>query len=160
MAWLLKSCKQSIIKPNTMKRILLSGIAAVMFTSCSINVLNNANINPGIAFEVLKQETYGGRETESQQVITSQSQLNDLYKELGWSNVPTVDFSKNNVVALFMGQKNTGGYGISVRKVSVSGNEATVYVKTTTPEGMATMALSAPYTITIIPKTSEVIIEE
>ncbi|SFQ73926.1 protease complex subunit PrcB family protein [Flavobacterium akiainvivens] len=143
-----------------MKRILLSGLAAVMLTSCSINVLNNATISPGIAFEVLKQETIGGREAESKQVIYNQTQLNDLYKELGWTNVPYVDFNKNNVVAIFMGQKSTGGYSISVRKVSVDGDTATVYVKTTKPEGMATMAITTPYTITLIPKTKEVVVEE
>jgi hypothetical protein len=143
-----------------MKRILLSGAIALMLTSCSINVLNNTNANLGIAFEVLKQDAYGGREKESFVVISTQSDLANLYKELGWNNVPTVDFNKNNVVALFMGQKNTGGYSISVRKISVDGNTTTVYVKSTQPEGMATMAITAPYNITIIPKTSEVIIEE
>jgi len=143
-----------------MKRILLSGLTAIMLTSCSINVLNNTNANLGIAFEVLKQDAYGGRDKESSIVVSSQPQLESLYKELGWSNIPTVDFNKNNVVALFMGRKNTGGYSISVRKIAVDGDTTTVYVKTTQPEGMATMAITAPYSITIIPKTSEVIIEE
>ncbi len=143
-----------------MKRILLPALMAVILTSCSINVLNNATVSPGITFEVLKQETYGGRDTESHQVINTQAQLNSLYKELGWSDVPTVDFSRNNVVALFMGQKNTGGYSINIRKISIDGDTATVYVKTTKPEGMATMAISSPYCITIIPKTGEVNIQE
>ncbi|MES2484430.1 MAG: protease complex subunit PrcB family protein [Bacteroidota bacterium] len=143
-----------------MKRILLLGMASVMMASCSINVLNNTNANLGIAFEVLKQDAYGGREKKSSVVISSQADLASLYKELGWSNVPMVDFNKNNVVALFMGQKNTGGYSINVRKISVDGDTTTVYVKTTEPDGMATMALTAPYTITIIPKTNEVHIED
>jgi len=143
-----------------MKRILLLGMASVMMASCSINVLNNTNANLGIAFEVLKQDAYGGREQKSSVVISSQADLASLYKELGWSNVPMVDFNKNNVVALFMGQKSTGGYSINVRKISVDGDTTTVYVKTTEPEGMATMALTAPYTITIIPKTNEVHIED
>jgi len=143
-----------------MKRILLLGMASVMMASCSINVLNNTNANLGIAFEVLKQDAYGGREKKSSVVISSQADLASLYKELGWSNVPMVDFNKNNVVALFMGQKSTGGYSINVRKISVDGDTTTVYVKTTEPEGMATMALTAPYTITIIPKTNEVHIED
>jgi len=143
-----------------MKRILLLGMASVMMASCSINVLNNTNANLGIAFEVLKQDAYGGREKKSSVVISSQADLASLYKELGWSNVPMVDFNKNNVVALFMGQKTTGGYSINVRKISVDGDTTTVYVKTTEPEGMATMALTAPYTITIIPKTNEVHIED
>jgi hypothetical protein len=147
-------------KTKPMKRILLTGMAAVMLTSCSINVLNNATISPGIAFEVVKQDTYGGLETQSRRVITTQAQFNDLYKELGWGNAPAVDFGRNNVVALFMGQKSTGGYSISVRKIEVSGDTTTVYVSTTQPDGMATMAITAPYSITIIPKTEKVNFQE
>jgi hypothetical protein len=143
-----------------MKRILLTGFMALALTSCSINVLNNTNANLGIAFEVLKQDSFGGREKESTVVISSQTQLTDLYKELGWTVVPQIDFNKNNVVALFMGQKSTGGYSISVRKIAVDGDTTTVYVKRTQPEGMATMAITAPYSITIIPKTGDVVIEE
>lgn len=143
-----------------MKRILLTGMAAVMLASCSINVLNNATISPGIAFEVLKQDIYGGPENASRRVITSQTQFNDLYKEMGWGAAPTIDFSRNNVVALFMGQKSNGGYSISVRKIEVLGDTTTVYIKTTQPDGMATMAITAPYSITIVPKTEKVNFQE
>ncbi|MFL9843478.1 hypothetical protein [Flavobacterium rhizosphaerae] len=54
-------------------------------------------------YSILKQETYGGRETEGYETITSLSGLETLYKELGIENVPAIDFTKNNIVAIFMG---------------------------------------------------------
>lgn len=142
-----------------MKRFLQLSFIMVLFSSCSINVLNNLNANVGTTFELLKQETYGGRENESNVVLKSQSELDKLYKDLNLGSAPAIDFEQNKVVALFMGQKNSGGYSISVRKITVDGDTTTVSVKRTLPEGMATQAITAPYCIAIIPKTDKVVIE-
>lgn len=139
-----------------MRKFLTLGLLTLLLASCSINVLNNLQVDNAITFELLKQEAYGGRDKESTAIIRSHSQLENLYKELGWKDIPSVDFNKNNVVAVFMGQKSSGGYSISVRKVTVEGNTATVEVYRSSPEGMATMALTAPYTIVVIPKTDNV----
>ena len=147
------------MRTSITKHFLKLGIVLLLCSSCSINVLNNLNTNMGITFEVLRQEVYGGREKESTEVVKSQSQLDKLYKELGGADAPKIDFEHNNVVALFMGQKNSGGYSISVRKISIDDNVATVTVKLTTPDGVATMALTAPYCIAIIPKTDRVVVE-
>jgi len=143
-----------------MKRLLPLCIIVVLLSSCSINVLNNLNASVGTTFELLKQEAYGGKEDETNLVIKTQTELESLYKQLNLGSAPTIDFEHNRVVALFMGQKRTGGYSIGIRKISVNGDTTTVSVKRTTPEGgMATMALSAPYCIAIIPKTENVVIE-
>ena len=139
-----------------MRKLLTLGLLSMILTGCSINVLNNMRVSNAITFELLKQDAYGGRDAKSTAIITSQGQLQDLYKELGWSDIPSVDFSKNNVVALFMGQKRTGGYSINVRKVTVEDDTTTVEVTETSPGGMATMALTAPYCIVVIPKTANV----
>lgn len=106
-------------------------------------------------FEILKQEQYGGRETEATIVTKSQAELNALYESLGQEAAPAVDFANRNVVVLFMGQKNTGGYGIGVKNVVINGTTAIVLVEGTQPSGMATMALSAPYCIASIPKAEK-----
>lgn len=106
-------------------------------------------------FEILKQEQYGGRETEASMLIKSQAELNALYESLGQDAAPIVDFTNRNVVALFMGQKNTGGYSIGIKTVTIDGNTAIVSVERTQPSGMATMALSAPYCIASIPKAEK-----
>lgn len=131
----------------------------MLLSSCSFKIVNNIQVDAAVAFEILKQDAYGGRDAKSNVVVKSREQLAALYKELGWSNVPTVDFSQNNVVAIFMGQKNTGGYSVSVRKVTIEDNTAIINTIETKPEGMATMALTAPYCIVVVAKTDKVVVE-
>ncbi|MNK08420.1 hypothetical protein D3C87_263580 [compost metagenome] len=144
-----------------MKKIIaLSTLMLILITGCKINVINNIRVDAAVAFEILKQDAYGGRDTESTVIIKSQDELNKLYKELGWSDVPKIEFTQNNVVALFMGEKRTGGYSIGVKKVSINDDTVTIKVLKTKPEGMATMAISAPYCIVVVPKADKVIVEE
>jgi hypothetical protein len=146
-------------KNKHMKKLFTLSLVLMVLTGCRINIVNNIQVDAAVTFELLKQEAYGGREKESTAVVTSQEQLQALYKELGWSDVPHIDFAQNNVVAIFMGQKNTGGYSINVRKVTIQDGTATLSVQRTTPGGMATMALTAPYCIVVIPKTDKVVVE-
>lgn len=145
-----------------MKKIITIAAIALALHGC-VSYNGNADqakssYEPSMAknnFEILKQEQYGGRETEATIVIKSQAELNALYESLGQEAAPTVDFTNRNVVVLFMGQKNTGGYGIGVKSVTVDANTAIVSVERTQPSGMATMALSAPYCIASIPKAEK-----
>jgi hypothetical protein len=143
-----------------MKKLVNLALLLVIVTSCHIKIVNNIN-TPGISFKVLKEESYGGRENESHEVVTGKQGLDALYKELRLGTPPDVDFTKNNVVAIFMGQKNTGGYSISVKSITVDDNNTvTVKVRETRPDGgMVTTALTSPYCIAVIPKSKEVIVE-
>lgn len=107
-------------------------------------------------FTILKKDSYGGWENRGNIVIKSQSGLTALYKELNSTDVPEVDFTKSNVVGLFMGQKSSGGYAIEIVSVIVNGDTAEVAVKETHPEGIASMAMTQPYCIAAIPKTEKV----
>ncbi|RDI13366.1 protease complex subunit PrcB family protein [Flavobacterium sp. AG291] len=142
-----------------MKKVITFCLMLMLLSSCSFKIVNNIQVDAAVAFEILKQDAYGGRDAKSNVVVKSREQLAALYKELGWSNVPTVDFSQNNVVAIFMGQKNTGGYSVSVRKVTIEDNTAIINTIETKPEGMATMALTAPYCIVVVAKTDKVVVE-
>lgn len=142
-----------------MKKILTLSLLMLVFTGCKINVINNVKVDAAVAFEILKQDAYGGRDKESTVIIKTQAELDGLYKELGWSSVPKIDFVQNNVIALFMGEKSTGGYSIGVRKVAVVDGTVVVKVLKTSPEGMATMAITAPYCIVAVPKSDKTVIE-
>jgi hypothetical protein len=52
-----------------------------------------------------------------------------------------------------------GGYSIAIKSIIVEDDTTIIKVLETKPEGMATMALTAPYCIAIIPKTDKVIVE-
>jgi hypothetical protein len=139
-----------------MRKIAMVSALVITLFSCSMQ--KSADGTGTSNFEVLKQEGYGGMEAASNQVIKSQSELNRLYKELSIEQVPQVDFKAKNVVALFMGQKSTGGFSIGIDRVTVKGETADVKIIQKFPgeKAMVTMALTTPYCIAVIPKTKNV----
>lgn len=146
-----------------MKKLILFTFLVAIMAGCVSQ--KGADGSPGMPggqnFVILKEAQQGGREQESHVVIRSQDELDKLFTELG-QNRMTVDFTKYNVVAVFMGQKSTGGYKITIENVSVEDDTAHVLTKTTVPEpgAMVTMALTQPYSIASIPKTEQVDVKE
>jgi hypothetical protein len=60
---------------------------------------------------------------------------------------PDVDFAKETVLAVFFGQKRTGGYAIEVVKIERKDDAVLVTVRRTEPDpgSMVTMALTTPH---------------
>ena len=81
--------------------------------------------------------------------------------EWQYANFLKVDFKKKNVLVLYQGQKNSGGYTIDIE--SVSNNDNTIVVKKSEigpKKGeMATTVMTAPYCVALIPKGNKLIIE-
>lgn len=145
-----------------MKKLASLFVVLLIVTGCKINIVNNINASGTVSFEILEQSSHGGRKERSNVIITSQDDLQALYTELKLGTAPKVNFDSNNVVALFLGQKPSGGFTIGVKSVTVEGNVATVKVNITKPEPgqMTTTVITTPYSITVIPKTEQVVIEE
>lgn len=61
--------------------------------------------------------------------------------------VPSVDFARETVLALFMGSQSTGGYGISLERMSEEGGEifADVRLSEPGPGDITTQALTSPW---------------
>jgi len=70
---------------------------------------------------------------------------------------PAIDFQKQTVLAVFMGTRNTGGYGIRIESVVDTGEETIARVKQRFPPpgAMVTMALTQPYDIVTIAKQDQ-----
>ncbi|TXI66562.1 MAG: protease complex subunit PrcB family protein [Flavobacterium sp.] len=81
--------------------------------------------------------------------------------ESQYANFLKVDFKKKNVLVLYQGQKNSGGYAIDIE--SVINNDNTIVVKKSEigpKKGeMATTVMTAPYCVALIPKGNKLIIE-
>lgn len=81
--------------------------------------------------------------------------------ESQYANFLKVDFKKKNVLVLYQGQKNSGGYAIDI--ASVSNNDNTIVVKKSEigpKKGeMATTVMTTPYCVALIPKGNKLIIE-
>jgi len=87
-------------------------------------------------------------------LVNSQDQLTNLWYQANGTQlqvpaVPKLDFSRETVVAIFDGQKPTGGYGLDVRSVSVENGELYVDLVKTSPSAGAitTQALTSPWLI-------------
>ena len=95
--------------------------ASVKGESISFTTLANGNS---------KVKTAGTR------VVGDQADFEQLWKDHSGSSaiLPEVDFSKQTVLAVFAGQKPTGGYSIKISSVRLDGKELVVSYHVTSPE--------------------------
>jgi hypothetical protein len=68
--------------------------------------------------------------------------------------VPSVDFSRETLVAVFMGPKPTGGFGLAIRGVTFEGGDLFVALDLQEPRpgSMVTQSLTSPWLIARIPR--------
>jgi len=66
--------------------------------------------------------------------------------------LPKIDFQKEMVIAVFMGERKSGGYEIEIRKIIKTEKEIVVEVeeKEPSPESLQSMALTQPYHIVVV----------
>jgi hypothetical protein len=137
--------------------ILLAAVSALAF-SCS----NQGEEESIIQFEVIHGGAYASVSEKKQVMVTNnddyQKLMSEVYANLDqMPRIPEVDFTKNDVVAVFMGAKNTGGYSINVDKVIKRTDAVTVSVYETSPGSkcILTQSVTQPYEIVKVPKLNQ-----
>jgi PrcB C-terminal len=90
----------------------------------------------------------------SQIAVRSQSEWQKLWRQHTSTStvpapLPVVDFDKEIVVAVFLGEKPTGGYGVEISSAEVADRALTVFVRETSPKpgAMVTQAINQPFHI-------------
>jgi hypothetical protein len=137
--------------------VLISAIAALAF-SCS----SQGEEEKIISFEVIHGGPYTSIADKREVVITNNADYQKLMSEV-YSNldqmprIPDVDFTKNDVVGVFMGAKSNGGYSINVDKVIKRSDAVTVSVYETSAgkNCSVTEAITQPYEIVKVPKLNQ-----
>lgn len=71
--------------------------------------------------------------------------------------LPPVDFEKQVVLAVFMGEKSTGGYEIKITSIKETDQALVVSVRATSPpaDSFTTQALTQPYDLRVIKKPTK-----
>ena len=71
-------------------------------------------------------------------------------------DLPQVDFEKQMLIAVFMGQKNTGGHSIEMTGIEESAGDLTVHVaeQSPKPDDVTTQAITSPFHVVLIPRFS------
>ncbi len=111
--------------PHNQQAAGLFGVCAfLLFLSCSI-CGGNAAPNP-VSFETIEQGLQSGVHASKAVVIRDETAWNSLWmehkKNLASDTtvpVPAVDFSKEMVIAVFLGVRPTGGFSVSVTGISI-----------------------------------------
>jgi len=109
--------------------------------------------------KVIAKGAFSGIQEPKQLVISNQTQFAEIWQK---HNVraepkkpaPEIDFSKESVIFVSLGQKRTGGYAVQVSDVQKKDGKIEVVVQTTSPKpgGMQIQTLTAPFTIVAVPK--------
>jgi len=136
-----------------MKKIFFVCSLLTLFLSC-------ASKSKPIFYQVLSQGDYNGKKTQSYQVIDNHQELNKLYKQIKDDLVPNVDFARSRIIALYLGEKNTGGYSIGIENIRKENGKIIVKIKKTYPQGAVTLAFTQPYLIAKINTTRKIEFEE
>mgnify|MGYP001627120910 CR=1 FL=1 len=92
-------------------------------------------------------------------VITDPKEWSEIWKQIHRGKipipeVPAIDFNKNMVLAVFMGQKPTSGYAIQITEVAHSNGEVVAKLKETAPAkgAIVLQVLTQPFQIVVVPK--------
>lgn len=97
-----------------------------------------------------------------EQVIDNRKAWQKVWKEVHKTvnpqpKLPPVDFTQQVVLAVFMGQQNTGGYQIKITSVKETDKAVVVSVRTTSPppDSFTTQALTQPYELLVVKKPTK-----
>jgi len=117
-------------------------------------------------YEVLREGQQGPDVTERTVVIANTDEewaqlWSDVQGADGEEKIPQVDLEKHQIVALFAGEKSTGGHGITVEEVALEGNSIVIRARESAPSStdMAIMLMSHPHLIVKVPAGHAVRVE-
>lgn len=114
----------------------------------------------GVPAATIQQETEwrgsrGGKAAFSVVVARTSSAWDTLWDGIGSPPPREIDSNLEIAVAIFLGQRRTGGYGVTTESVERRDGFMVVRFQETrpAPDAMVTMALTSPYLVRLIPKT-------
>lgn len=138
--------------------IILFSFIGIIAASCT----NEDYEESVVPFEVIHNGWNAAFEDKRQALLTNnedyQTLMNDVYRNFDqMPTIPVVDFTKNDVIAVFIGTKTSGGYQVSVDKIIKRNDAVSVYVNEISPgkNCMTTDALTQPYQLVKIPKIKQ-----
>src|SRR5688572_10830682 len=115
--------------------------------------LASAAENSKPEMRTIAKGTFSGIQEPSELVITNKTQWREVWakssKRVPPEPTPEIDFSKESILLVSMGKKNSGGYAVTIDSVERKGEIIIARViRKSPPEGAITIqALTAPFHI-------------
>ena len=112
-----------------------------------------------LPFITIEKGTYSGITEPSYAVIKGEDDWNNFWDRhvsniIPKPDVPEIDFSKEMVIGVFAGQKNSGGYEVEIVKILKEENSIKVLYKERVPlpDEVVTAVITQPYHFIKMPK--------
>lgn len=133
----------------------------IMFSCSSI-----PNEVSDVSYSVIYKSEMGGIDTPGHVLIRNNESYIQFIESLKldeslYSKFLMVDFNKKDILVVYLGQKNTGGYQIDIESLKNENNIILVKKKEIAPKKgeMTTSVITSPYCIVAIPKGEKLIIQ-
>ena len=121
-------------------------------------VTTTVSNGPGtpVAFTEIAKGDQSKVMTRDNYLVTTPEQMAKLWSLVAVEGpAPTVDFSKNDVIAVFAGKEPSAGYTIHVTRVTDGAERmVTVELATPGPSCSAARTVTTPFQILLLPKTA------
>lgn len=98
---------------------------------------------------------HSGRETAATEVLRSAEEWTAFWPKVGDDRPRALDVSREMAVAIYLGQKRTGGFSAEVLRTQVQEGKLIVEYRETAPEPgmMVTQELTEPWVVAIVPRS-------
>ncbi|HIH12040.1 TPA: protease complex subunit PrcB family protein [Candidatus Woesearchaeota archaeon] len=103
-----------------------------------------------LSFETIQKGNYSGHRSPADYVVKDARAWQKLWEQTHSNatpepNLPVVDFNREMVLGVYLGQRNRGGYDIKISDLVEGEGHLEVMVVETTPGLMATNGLTQSY---------------
>lgn len=102
---------------------------------------------------------FSGFQEAAQIVITNSTQWAEVWKKHSTKQIPAkptpeVNFEKESVLFVSLGQKRSGGYSVEITDLEQTAGKTKVLVKTQSPKagGVQLQAITSPFHIVAVPR--------
>ncbi|MDB5237332.1 MAG: hypothetical protein JWL88_434 [Parcubacteria group bacterium] len=153
------SMKDLLMIFGTIVVVIVAGVLLFFYGPASLRTAFGNKTPASISFLPLKEGTDAvGMTDRTNYVIKNGTELNELwgYINAAPGTTPNIDFSKEDVLAIFDGTHTTGGYRIEVTGITQAAGGRTVHVSRIAPGAncMTAASITGPYEIVAVPKSN------
>ncbi len=136
-------------------------ICLLILTSCKTMKQKSTGITK-LHFTELKTGQYSGLDNRKEIVINDSSTFGELWNQMfsiyhPLPGLPEIDFMNYTLVGISIGTRSTGGYSVEIVEIYETPEKVEIIYKISSPapDDYVTMALTQPYHLVLIPKTSK-----
>ena len=133
--------------------------ASRLFLSSLISLWTVAALAAGAPFSTIEQGSVSGITSPTALVIKSEEEWRDLWARHAAVRAPTpgppqIGFLREMVIAVFAGERSTGGFTVEVTAIDVSSGTIRVTYRESgpPPDSILTQALTQPYHLVTTPR--------